>query len=261
MAILFGTPNNRGSISTSHFQMVVQFMEYMRAKRPKMPVHHKVANCTVVGFARNALASVVYVDPQYSHLVLVDPDISVAPETLAEMVDADLPVVAAPYPTREWDRQAFVAAARRIEDAAVAEAVSATYVGGDGELMLTPAPGGGSKPIVRGRLARVKSCGAGVLVVKREAFLAVAAKRPDLLLREVKSDYWKIGYKGDTVLECFEYAGNLRSDQAVEGAGFAKLWTGDCAGEIWTALEASVTRSGEYRFVGHFASKLKLGLI
>lgn len=260
MAILIGTPNNRGMISTVHFQMVVQLMEYMRAKRPDMPVHHKVANCTVIGFARNALASIVYVDPQYTHLLVVDPDISLPVETIDEMIAFDRPVVAAPYPTRDWDRQAFVAAARKVEDAAVAEACAATYVGGDGDLILAPGPKG-LAPITRGSFARVRSCGAGALLVRRDALLKIAEKRPDLLLKELKSDYWKIGYKGDTVLECFEYGASLRSDEALEGAGFARIWTGGCGGEIWAHLEASVTRTVEYRFVGHFASKLKLGLV
>ncbi len=260
MAILIGTPNNRGMISTIHFQMVMQIMDYMRAKRPTMAVHHKVANCTVVGFARNALASAVHADPQYTHLLLVDPDMSLPATTIAEMIDFDAPVVAAPYPTRDWDRQAFVEAARKVEDAAVAEACAATYVGGDGDLILTPSHAG-PKPVMKGPFARVKSCGAGVLLIKRSALLTISEKRPDIVLREMKSDYWKIGFKGDTILECFEYASNLRSDEAVEGMGFARLWAGACGGEIWSHLEASVTRTMEYRFVGHYASKLKLGMI
>lgn len=261
MSLLVGTPNHRGMISTVHFQMVVGLMEHFRAHRPKMPVHHKVANCSMVGFARNALASVCYTDKQYSHLLMVDPDISVPAEVVTAMLDFDQPVVACPYPARDWSRQAFLEAARKVDDPVVAEACAATYIGGDDDLILVDGARGGQKPITRGPFAKVKSCGAGVLLIKREVLERIAVKRPDILLTELKSDYWKIGFKGDTVLECFEYASNLRSDQAVEGAGFAKIWTEDCGGEIWTHMEATVMRFAEYRFVGHFASKLKLGMI
>lgn len=260
MAILVGTPNTRGLISTVHFQMVVQLMEYMRAKRPGMPVHHKVAACSMVGFARNALASWVLSDPQYSHLLLVDADISVPAETIDRMITFDKPVVACPYPTRDWDRQAFADAARKVEDVAVAEACAMTYVGGDDALVLQPGPDG-PRPVMKGQFAKVKTCGAGVLLVKREALELVARKKPEIVLAQNRSDYWKIGFKGDKVLECFEHAADLRSDQAAEGAAFAKLWIEDCGGEIWTDLEATVVRYAEYRFAGHYASKLKLGLI
>jgi hypothetical protein len=260
MAILLGTPNSRGMISTVHFQMVVQLMDYIRAKRPKLALHHKVSSCTVVGFARNSLASVVLAEPQYSHLLLVDPDLSVPPEAVMAMLDFDHPVVAAPYPARDWNRQAFAEAARRVDDPVVAEACAATYVGGDDDLILVDGPDG-KRPISRGSFARVRSCGAGLVLIKRSVFETIARKRPELVLREGKSDYAKIGFKGDTVIECFENGFNLRADQAVEGAGFARLWTEDCGGEIWTHMEATVMRYMEYRFVGHFASKLKLGLI
>jgi hypothetical protein len=199
-------------------------------------------------------------DSQYSHLLLVDPDISVPPEVVMAMVDFDQPVVAAPYPDRDWNRQAFADAARRVDDPVVAEACAVTYVGGDGDLLMAPGPGG-PQPITRGSFARVKRCGAGILLVKRSALQEVARRRPELVLREMKSDYAKIGYKGDTIIECFENAHNARADEAIEGAGFSKVWIEGCGGEIWTHMEATVMRYMEYRFVGHFASKLKLGLI
>jgi hypothetical protein len=256
MAILLGTANSRGLISTVHLNMVVALLEHVRVKRPKLVVQHKISSCALPGFARNALASTVLSDPNLSHLLLVDPDISVSPETVLAMLDFDQSVVACPYPARDWDRQAFADAARRVEDPAVAEACAITYVGGDDDLLF----GEDGKLVTRGPFARVTGCGAGLLLIKRAALQTIAQKRPDMLLNEPRADYAKLGYTGARILECFEHASNTRSDEAVEGRAFAKLWTG-LGGEVWAHMEAVVTRFSEHRFVGHFASKLKLGMI
>jgi len=223
MVLLIGTPNNRGLISTLHFQMVIALMDHMRAKRPQMPVQHKVASCAIAGFGRNALASHVWTDEQFSHLLLIDPDMSVPAEVVTAMIDFDKPVVACPYPTRDWDRQAFADAARKIDNVAVAEAAAASYVGGDEALILKDGPDG-PRPISRGAFARVHTCGAGVLLIKRQAFDLIAAKRPDLILPVTpKSDYAKLGFKGERALECFENASHLPSHLAVEGASFSRI--------------------------------------
>jgi hypothetical protein len=260
MTLLIGTPNNRGLISTIHFQMVLSLMDHMRAKRPSMPVQHKVASCAISGFGRNVLASTVMADPSYSHLLLIDPDLSIPAEHITAMIDFDKPVVACPYPTRDWDRQVFADVARKVEDVTVAEACAVTYVGGDDALIFTNGPGG-RRPINKGAFARVNACGSGVLLIRRDAFDTIAARRPDLVSNKPASDYSKIGFTGDTVIECFEHAAHLPSHLAAEGVAFSRLWIDDCGGEIWTNMEATVMRQAEYRFVGHFASKLKFGMI
>ncbi|WP_075215626.1 hypothetical protein [Mongoliimonas terrestris] len=260
MAILFGTPNARGLITTVHFQMVVKTIDHMRRKRPNTPMVHKLASGTLMGFCRNALASQALADTAVSHLLLVDPDMAVSPETVEQMITFDKPVVACPYPTRTFDRQAFLEAARKVDDANMAEALAATYVGGDEDLVLAPGPNGPA-PVMRGAFARVKTCGAGILLIRRDALERLAEKRPDIVIREKRSDYGKLGYDGDLIIECFEHASIRRADEVAEGAGFARFWTEDCGGEIWTNVEAMVTRFSEHRFIGHFASKLKLGFL
>ena len=260
MTILIGTPNNRGLISTIHFQMVVALMDYMRENRPQTPIHHKISSCAIAGFGRNALASMVMADPQYSHLLLIDPDLSVPAPVVTAMLDFDKPVVACPYPTRDWDRQVFADIARRVHDVAVAEACAATYVGGDESLIFANTPQG-RRPISQGAFARVSSCGAGLVLIRREVFDIIAARRPDVLTNSPTSDYAKIGFTGERAIECFEHAAHLPSHLAAEGASFSRLWIDDCGGEIWTNMEATIMRQTEYRFVGHFASKLKLGMI
>ncbi|WP_181707481.1 hypothetical protein [Chthonobacter rhizosphaerae] len=260
MAILFGTPNSRGLISTVHFQMVVATIDHLRRKRPNQPVVHKIANGSLIGFCRNALASHALADPSVSHLLLVDPDMSIPADVVDQMLTFDKPVVACPYPTRDWNRQAFAEAARRVDDASLAEACAATYVGGDEDLVMAPGPNG-PQPVSRGAFAKVRSCGAGVLLIRRDALERLAAKRPDIVIREKRNDYAKLGYEGDVIIECFEHASVRRSDEVAEGAAFARFWTEDCGGEIWTHMEAPVSRFSEYRFVGHFASKLRLGFL
>ncbi|WP_237152547.1 hypothetical protein [Oryzibacter oryziterrae] len=260
MSILVGTPNNRGLISTIHFQMVLNLLDHFRAKRPKMEILHRVSSCAIIGFGRNALASQVLDEPSISHLLLIDPDISIPAHFVTEMLDFDKPVVACPYPTRDWDRQAFVDAARKYNDAAVAEACAATYVGGDDALIMRHGPNG-PMPISDGSFARVSTCGAGLVLIKRQVFEKIAATCPHLLIDNTSGDYSKLGFKGDRVLECFEHATDLPSHMVAEGAFFGKTWVDQCGGEIWTHMEATIMRQTEYRFVGHFASKLKLGMI
>jgi hypothetical protein len=240
---------------------VVKLFDYFKAKRPKLQLQHKVAVCSILGFARNALASAAFADSNVSHLLMIDPDMSVPPEVVIAMLDFDQPVVAAPYPNRDWNRQAFADAVRKIDDIVVAEACAVTYVGGDDDLVMSQGPDGKPKPITRGPFARVKSCGAGVILVKRGALELMAAKRPDLVINEARGDYERMGFKGNRIIECFEYSSNLTSDQAAEGAGFAKAWIEDCGGEIWTYMDATIMRYAEHRFVGHYASKLKLGMM
>lgn len=257
MGLMIGTPVSRGMVSTAHFHNILNILGFLRQERPKLKVAHRIASCSLIGFARNALTGAIAEGNAYDSLLLIDPDLVVQPATVLRLLDHGGPVVAAPYPTRDWDRTRFAEIARKIEDPAVAEACAATYVGGDEDLLLV-----NGQPVVRNRYARVTRCGAGILLVRREALRKLVAARPDLLIDKPDSDYKKMGSIDGAIVECFDNTATFsRADQNEEGTGFSQLWTTLCKGEIWTDIEASVTRVIEYRFTGHFASKLKLGFI
>lgn len=260
MKILVGVPAYRQSVSTPCLQTLVTLFSSFGKTYDHISLDLKIAQSTVVHRARNAFATVVWQDPSYSHLLLVDPDIGFRPSLIERMLAFDGPVVGATYPTGGFDRATFASFAREVETGADAEVCALQYAGGGDSVILVedPAQAGAKELILRDGFMRVSNLGNDLLLVRRDALETLAARVSDIVLPEAPEPYRQFGITGQ-VLQCFDPAADPVGGLFTEEAGFARRWTQDCGGDLWACFMEPVQRRVEDTVAGHFLTKLQLG--
>jgi hypothetical protein len=261
MKILVGVPAYRQSVSTTCLQTLVALFSSFGKTYDHISLDLRIAQATVVHRARNAFASVVYGDPGYSHLLLVDPDVGFKPSLLERLLAFDEPVVGATYPTGNLDRQAFAQFAREVESGGDAEVCALDYAGGGDSVILVedPAQAGAKEMILRDGFMKVRSIGNDLLLIRRDAIEAIARAVPSVVLPDGAEPYRQFGIAG-TVVQCFDPMSRPGPDGVfADGDGFARRWTEDCGGDLWACFVEPVQRRVEDTVAGHFLTKLQHG--
>ncbi|WP_237152549.1 hypothetical protein [Oryzibacter oryziterrae] len=262
MKILVGIPAYRQAVSTICLQSLVNLFTTFGKTYDHISLDLKIAQATVVHRARNAFASLVYRDPSYTHLLLVDPDIGFRPSLIERMLDFNEPVVGATYPVSALDRNSFMAFAKEMETGADAEVCALEYAGGGASVVTVDSDAGdGSKDLVlRDAFLRVNEVGNDLLLIRRDAFERMAEDLPTIVLPDSADPYRQFGLTGP-VIQCFDplplSGEGLFSDQN----GFSRRWADSCGGELWACFVEPMQRRVEDTVAGHFLTKLQHGQI
>ena len=260
MKILVGVPAYRQSVSTTCLQTLVTVFSTFGRTYDHISLDLRIAQATVVHRARNAFASIVYNDPSYSHMLLVDPDLGFRPSLIERMLAFDEPVVGATYPTGSFDRKAFATFAREVETGSDAEICALDYAGGGSSVILVddPMQAGAKEMILRDGFMKVRELGADLLLIRRDAIEAIAKAAPDVVLPEGAEPYRQFGLTG-TVVQCFDPLAQPADGLYSDTDGFARRWTETCGGDLWACFMEPVQRRVEDTVAGHFLTKLQHG--
>lgn len=260
MKILVGVPAYRQSVSTTCLQTLVTLFSSFGKTYDHISLDLKIAQATVVHRARNAFASIVWRDPSFTHLLLVDPDIGFRPSLLERMLAFGEPVVGATYPTGSFDRKVFAAFAREMDTGADAEVCALEYAGGGSSVILVEDPDqhGAKELILRDGFMRVRDVGNDLLLIGREALERVAETVPSTVLQVAPDPYKQFGITGP-VIQCFDPIPEPVDGFFREDDGFTRRWTEACGGELWACFMEPVQRRVEDTVAGHFLTKLQLG--
>lgn len=176
--------------------------------------------------ARRELVARFMAVPDATHLLFIDADIGFEPDQVFRLIDFGAEVAAAVYPLKkiQWDRVRELAAAgtKRLESAAL------SYV----FQLKTP-------PVIRDNFVQANYAGTGFLLVRRQAWDAMARHYPEL---NCGSEGFHYGF-----FECLvegEKGGFLPEDYS-----FCRRWTG-MGGEIWADLRSRLDHVGSTLYVG-----------
>lgn len=260
MKILVGVPAYRQSVSTTCLQTLVALFSSFARTYDHISLDLRIAQATVVHRARNAFASVVLQDPEFSHLLLVDPDVGFKPSLLERLLAFDEPVVGATYPTGSLNRAAFAQFAREVETGSDAEVCALDYAGGGDSVILVddPAQAGAREMILRDGFMQVRSLGNDLMLIRRDAIERIAALDPSVVLPDGAEPYRQFGLKG-TVVQCFDPMPTPEGGLFADGDGFVRRWTEICGGDLWACFVEPVQRRVEDTVAGHFLTKLQHG--
>lgn len=260
MKILVGVPAYRQSVSTSCLQTLVALFSTFGRSYDHISLDLKIAQATVVHRARNAFATLVWSDPSYTHLLLIDPDLGFRPSLVERLLAFDEPVVGAAYPTGGFDRRAFATFAREVDTGSDAEICALDYAGGGEAVILVddPAQGGAKEMILRDGFMKVRRLGNDLLLVRRDAIEQIAAMLPQTVLAEGAEPYRQFGIDGP-VVQCFDPMPDLTDGLYSDSDGFVRRWTEACGGDLWACFMEPVQRRVEDTVAGHFLTKLQLG--
>lgn len=228
MRILVGTPTYNGQLTTHYTgSLLALYKEFGDA------IEWSTTNGTLIGFARNVLASRV-LEGDHSHLLFVDSDMEFQPGLIRRMLAFNEPVVAATYPKRMFDMQRFFEQSRQQGDAGSAWARSLHFLGD----LETP-------HVARDDFYRATTLPTGLMLIKREALERLRTALPDLY-RPARGTYYE-SQRLTNVLQCFESVFDANGVAYGEDISFCRRWR-DIGGELWMTFDDTVGHFGPVLF-------------
>lgn len=203
--------------------------------------------------SRNYLMSFFLADKKYSHALLLDSDMSYAPELVFQLLAFDADFTIAAYPQRQMRWREFRALIEReatkppVNRASTADLlaeslrynISATFDAGQ------PWP-----HEVRDGFRKVPGAGTGFMLIRRavpERMVATGAALP-------VPGFNGPGYPGADFHDFFSHLrGRGGAVMHGEDTSFCRRWIEGCGGEIWCHETAKVTHHGHLSFPGNYA--------
>jgi hypothetical protein len=183
--------------------------------------------------------------PEATHLLMVDADIGFEPEQVFRLLRFDAEITAGVYPYKRLNIAKLKALA--LAGNGEMEPASLSYV------FEVDDP---NQVVLKNGFAKVRYAGAGFMLVKRSALMAMIKRYPEL-------NYSAGFIMGDALAPSrFRYAlFNSILDPQIgtylsEDYSFCRRWT-DMGGEIWADLESRLQHVGPIVFQGDFQTQFK----
>ena len=186
---------------------------------------------------------------QFTHLVMIDSDISFEGHIICRLIRSGKPVVAAAYPGRQMNWQAFAVASRRPElSEANRFALALTY-----PLELTSEPGTPQVKVTDG-MCRVNWIALGCSVIQRGAFESLIAAGTARSLPDDTAD----GNGFEAPFHHF-FSEMTREDGALIGEdySFCKRWHSMRGNEIWAVVDELIGHVGDMIYGAPFLNRLR----
>lgn len=256
LKILIATPAYGDMVYTGYHESVSGLIGAFARVAPDIVFEQKVINVPVLATARNILASLVIDDPSYSHLLFVDADMAFSPSLIAKMLQSKRPFVASVYPEKltHWKELGEELAKDRMPTMQ-ARLVTSSYVCGK-ELWEEETTSG--KRVIRmvDGLCRIGLVGTGVMLVAREALVAIKNRFPELWVEHPAEEIRERGLDEGGLMRCFDTFVNEDGYLVGEDIAFCHRWR-QTGGDIWVVMDEAIVHQGVARFMGHALIALK----
>lgn len=252
---LLATPCFGGQVTEGYFRSMLDLCHLLDAAS----INHSVftiSNESLVTRARNSIVARFLGNPEYTHLMFIDADISFQPLAFLRLLAAKRQVVGGCYPSKtiNWERAlSIVNKANGIVKPADMAARSLEYVMN----IRLERREGIPEPVVRieGDFLLSECVGTGFLLIERTVFDRMIGKYPEAQYtndvegysgQRMSNNYWTFF---DTMVE------PATKRYLSEDYAFCRKWTA-CGGEIWVDLRSRLTHIGSHKFQGDLMSAL-----
>jgi len=186
---------------------------------------------------------------KYSHLLFIDSDIDFKYETIIKMLQADVDVIATPYPLKHLDLNKIN---KRIELKGKMDDDLLSKQGYTWPVKLENT----KEIIVKNGIAEVSHAPTGCMLIKREVFDKMIKAYPDKKVSQPTIVNGKLVEK-EFYYNFFDtYHEPSTKRYYGEDFGFCKRWT-EIGGKCHILVEEYITHVGEYRFKGRIMDDLE----
>lgn len=247
--VLIATPTAGGVVKALYAATLVKVI--LALKNAGWSVDFVTADSGYISTTRNYFANLLLRQPQFTHLVMIDSDMSVEGHTICRLLRSGKPVVAAAYSQRRMDMGAFAQAARN-PDLALADLTALAL-----KYNLQPERESGGRQLkVTDGMCRVSRVALGCAAIRRDAFenlidADVIRSRPNFFLQKFGLDGPFYDFFGEVTLEDGE---SLSVDYS-----FCKRWRSIPGNEIWAVVDEPIGHVGDMVYSAPYLNRLLQG--
>jgi hypothetical protein len=247
--LLIATPTAGGVVKAAYATTLVKAVKAVRDAG--WGVDFVTVDSAYISKARNYFAYLLLRQPHFTHLMMIDSDMSVEDHVIRRLISCERPVVTVAYPQRRMDMETFARAARDPELAS--DDVAALAL----EYNVQPEPEAGTRQVrVIEGMCRVRQVALGCAAIRRDAFESLIAagavrQRPDRFLQ-------KSGFDGpfyDFFDEITLHDGDILS----EDYSFCKRWLSVPGNELWAVVDEPVGHVGDMVYSAPYLRRLLRG--
>jgi hypothetical protein len=247
--VLIATPTAGGVVKALYATTLLKTV--IAIKDAGWGIDFVTLDSSYISRARNYFAHLLLQKPHFTHLVMIDSDMSFEGHVICRLIRCDKPVVAAAYSQRCINMMAFAQAARNPELALADLAALAL------EYNLQPELAAGARQVrVIDGMCRVNYVALGCAVIRRDAFESLIATgtarlRPDRFLQ-------KSGLGGPF----YDFFGEITfedGDILSEDYSFCKRWRSAPGNEIWAVVDEPIGHVGDMVYSAPYLKRLLQG--
>lgn len=247
--VLIATPTAGGVVKALYATTLLKTV--IAIKDAGWGIDFVTLDSSYISRARNYFAHLLLQNPHFTHLVMIDSDMSFEGHVICRLIRCDKPVVAAAYSQRCINMMAFAQAARNPELALADLAALAL------EYNLQPELAAGTRQVrVIDGMCRVNYVALGCAVIRRDAFESLIATgtarlRPDRFLQ-------KSGLGGPF----YDFFGEITfedGDILSEDYSFCKRWRSAPGNEIWAVVDEPIGHVGDMVYSAPYLKRLLQG--
>jgi hypothetical protein len=251
MHVLLATPTAGGIVKSLYATTL--FKTAMAIKDAGWNAEFATFDGSCIVAARNYFAHTLLRQSYFTHLVMIDSDMSFGGHMVCRLLRCDKPIVAGAYSQRRMDMEAFAQGARNPELAqADLAALALEY-----NLALELEPGTRHVKVTDG-MCRVDRIALGCAAIRRDAFeklidARIVQARPDRLLQ-------RIGLEGPF----YDFFGEITlddGDRLSEDYSFCKRWRSVQGNEIWALVDEPIGHVGDMVYGAPYVNRLLRGKV
>lgn len=235
---MFGLPCYDRSITEPFFMSFVKTVMYMRDINMKFAV--STITDSLINRARNNLVAKFMANPQFTHLVFLDVDLSYRPEDILKLLWHDKDVITGSYPIKEilWDKVVKLAK----DDVEPKE-----IAGKSTRFVVNPVRAGDNTIETDNGAISVHDAGTGFMCIKRSVFERMIEEYPDLKFNDDTGSMndeeknWTYAFFNSFVDDDKRFVS--------EDYGFCRYWQ-KMGGKIWVDPAIEIDHLGRFMFQG-----------
>jgi hypothetical protein len=247
--VLIATPTAGGVVKALYATTLVKTI--IAVKEAGWGVDFLAVDGSYISKARNYFAHFLLRQPHFTHLVMIDSDMSVEGHVICRLVRCGKPVAAAAYSQRRMNMETFAHAARNIELAPD----DLTALALEYNIQPEPEPGTRQVKVVDG-MCRAKQVALGCSAIRRDAFESLIAtgtvrQRPDGFLHKSGFEGPFYGFFDEITLD--------NGDTLSEDYSFCKRWRSGPGNEIWAIVDEPIGHVGDMVYGAPYLKRLLQG--
>jgi hypothetical protein len=233
VSLFIATPCYDENLNSSYVMSLLALQRLLIEKQ----IGHDVClhSDSMVTRSRNRLAEKFLSQPEFTHMLFIDGDISFEPATVFRYLEFEKDIVAGIYPIKKLNIHDL----RRmpVDDDRAAEA--ATYAYSSAVKM--------DEEAVQNGFVRVEYAAGGFMLIRRRVFELMAGHFPELLYGD---DFTGTSNKG-----CYAFFDTMirNGKYLPEDYSFCRRWQ-DIGGEVWGDVAGRFDHIGRFVYSGHVAA-------